>query len=361
MTKRKILYLPVFLSVFIFLCAFSANAEEGPAAGGGSPVSIPASVPVSVYGHVMAAEEEGRVYYMIEAEEQMCPLTSLQVTFTEDEGHIVWCARTGGEQMNLGIFGAGTHRLSLPADVKEVGMLIHGGEVDGLNLCIPDGQANVSAYTGSYLSILGDSLSSVELAGSLQSDEEGLNVASKWWYIAAKELGMNILVNGAVGSTGISVDVPEGAENSGLHKCTRLHTKDQEPDYIFVLLGMNDLFAGKDIREVEREYRQMLDRTSGRYPKAAIVLFTYPHIGDGTESDVNALLALYVAQMNDAVFRVAGDYGLPVVDLYGCGITADNIGDYVRKPGDIHPNRAGQALMGGAAIRGLQEIAGSVQ
>lgn len=361
MTKRKILYLPVFLSAFIFLCAFSANAEERPAFGGGSPVSIPASVSVSVYGHVMASEGEDRVYYMIEAEEQMCPLTSLQVTFTRDERHSVWCARTGGEQMNLGVFGAGTHRLPLPVDVKEVGMLIHGGEVDGLNLCIPDAQANVSAYTGSYLSILGDSLSSVELAGSLQSDVEGLNVASKWWYIAARELGMNILVNGAVGSTGIGVDVPEGAENSGLHKCTGLHTKDHEPDCIFVLLGMNDLFTGKDIEEVEREYRQMLDQTRARYPKAGIVLFTYPHIGDGTEGDINALLALYVAQMNDVVYRVAGDYGLPVVDLYGCGITADNIGDYVRKPGDIHPNRAGQALMGRAAIRGLREAAGSVQ
>ncbi len=347
--ERKLYGLPVFVLWFTFFCAFSVSAEEVEV--GGYALS---SAPVSVYGHVMAVEGNEVITYMIEVEEQMCPLTSLQVTFTQNEVHSVWGARANGEQVMLGTFGSGTHSISLPDDIREVGMYIYESEVESLNAGIPGAQANLSAYTGQYLSILGDSLSSVELAGSLQSDGEGLNVATKWWYLAAKELGMNILANRAVGSTGVGVDVPEGAGNSGLNQCTNLHTRDHEPDCIFVLLGLNDLFVGKDIGVVANEYRLMLEKTGDRYPEAEIILFTYPYIGDGTEDDRNRLLELYVLQMNDVIRAVGGELGLHVIDLYPCGITGENIKDYVRKPGDIHPNRAGQALMGRAAVNGLR-------
>lgn len=352
--KKRNCFCLLLLAVFLALAPVSSVHAEENGKSAGSPGAF---LPVSVYGHVMAAEGNDIVYYMIEAEEQMCPLTAVEVTFTADMGHSIWAVCANGEQMTLGVFGIGTHVIALPAGVREVGMLVGAGEVDALHSNIPDAVPAVSAYTGWYLSVLGDSLSSVELAGSLQSDTEGLNVASKWWYLAAKEFGMNLLADRAVGSTGVSVEAPKGAGNSGLQQCTRLHTAVQEPDCIFVLLGVNDLFAGRRIQQVEQDYRSMIVRIRSRYPQAEIFLFTYPYIGDGIGGESRPVLELCVTQMNDAIRGIAEEYGLAVIDLYHCGMTADNIAAYVRKPGDIHPGRAGQALMGQAAIEGLRKAA----
>ncbi len=311
---------------------------------------------VSLWGHkVVNAADQNRSYYYMVLEEQFHPVTSIEVTFTKDGSHYVWATSASGSNIALpkSVYGKGTYVISIPAGVSEIGFNVYTSEVDLLNLNIPGAASAATSHSGRYLSILGDSYSTSDAWRSDNNDQDAYTAPSKWWYEAAKTYDMNILVNNSVSATGINLESRQGAGDSGLTRCTALHTAARTPDDIFVLMGVNDMFAGKSASVIKSEYGQMVAAMKQRYPNASITLFTYPYVGSPSSggsliSDVQAL--------NNVICQVAAENGLGLVDLSGSGITAENVGSYVRSYTDIHYNRAGQKLIGQAAVAGLKKI-----
>ncbi len=97
----------------------------------------------------------------------------------------------------------------------------------------------------------------------------------------------------------------------------------------------------------------MIASMKERYPNASITLFTYPYIhapSSGKDFTVD------LKELNDVIKKVAEENDLELVDLSGSGITAKNVGNYTRSNEDIHYNRAGQELVGKAAVTGLKKL-----
>ena len=142
--------------------------------------------------------------------------------------------------------------------------------------------------------------------------------------------------------------------SGGLQRCMSLHTAAREPDEIFVLLGANDILRGRTPQSIAAGYQQMVQAMQKRYPKAEIVLFTYPYFGS-VESFQK--YKSKVDSLNMAIRTTAKNCGTKLVELAGCPFTAENIRQYLRSPADIHFNREGQALIGPAAVKGLYILA----
>ena len=308
---------------------------------------------VSLWGHkIVNAEDPSRSYYYVVPAEQFHSVTSIEATFVKDGPHYVWASSSDGSNIALpqNVYGEGTYVIPVPSGTSEIGFNVFTSEVDMLDLHIPGAVPAETSHSGRYLSILGDSFSTSDAWRSDDNDQDAYTALTKWWFAAAKAYDMNILVNNSVSATGIDLDSHQGAGDSGLVRCTALHTAARTPDDIFVLMGVNDLFAGKDVSVIQREYGQMVASMKKLYPNASITLFTYPYVKATSSS---GSVAADVQALNDVIRQVAAENDLGVVDLFGCGITAENVGRYTRSNEDIHYNRAGQELIGRSAVAGL--------
>lgn len=327
--------------------ASAADQRQSAASSGGT---------VSLWGHKAVNEQDpNRSYYYVVPQEQFHPVTSIEVTFTKDGSHYVWAVSADGTGIDLPqeVYGKGTYVIPVPAGTSEIGFNVFTSEIDMLNLNIPGEKPAATSHSGRYLSILGDSFSVSDAWRSDNNDRDAFTALTKWWFAAAKAYDMNILVNNSVSATGISLDSQKGAGDSGLVRCTALHTAARTPDDIFVLLGVNDMFSGKDFSVIHSEYGQMVASMKKRYPNASITLFTYPYVGTASTGES---IAANVRALNDVIRQVAAENNLGLVDLSECGITAENVGRYTRASDDIHYNRAGQELIGKKAIAGLKAI-----
>lgn len=311
---------------------------------------------VPLWGHkVVNGADQSRSYYYMVLGEQFHPVISVEVTFTRDGSHYVWGTSADGSNVALskGFYGKGTYVIPVPAGVSEIGFNVYTSEVDFLNLNIPGAAQAATSHSGRYLSILGDSYSTSDAWRSDNNDQDAYTASTKWWYEAAKAYDMNILVNNSVSATGINLESRQGAGDSGLARCTSLHTAARTPDDIFVLMGVNDMFVGKSMSVIQSEYGQMVAAMKKRYPNASITLFTYPFVGNPSSG---GKYAANVQALNSVICQVAAENGVGLVDLSGSGITAENVGSYVRSYADIHYNRAGQQLIGQAAVAGLKKL-----
>ena len=339
----------VLLALFISVLAADSAAAAQPA--------DTVDVPFTAHGHAVdSGKGDGRSYYYIVLDEQMCEVRELEVTFTHEGVHRVWAIRKDGKAIKVGngALKKGTHRIKVAEDMARLEFDLFTDEIPSLGLNVPGGMtAPNTPYAGRYLAVLGDSLSAAYDWKSTGDDPDALRVTSQWWFAVAKEFGMNLLINSSMSSSGIYIETDAGGD-SGLQRCTSLHTADREPDYIFVMLGANDIMRGRTSRELADGYREMVRAMQGRYPKANIVMFAYPHFGAADQYD---LYSRYVDTLRTEIKSAAADCGVSFVDLSGCPFTAGNMAQYLRSPEDIHFNRAGQALVGQQAIKGLYALA----
>lgn len=346
----------VLLTVFVSMFAAGGAAWMGPADPAVQPDTV--NVPFAVHGHAVdSGKGDGRSYYYIVFAEQMRQVHELEVTFTHEGSHGVWAVGNDGKTIKVGngVLEKGTHQIPVTEDMVCLEFNLFTDEVPSLELKVPGGMTVPNTpYAGHYLTVVGDSLSAAYDWKSTGDDPDAYSMASQWWYAAAREFGMNLLMNSSVSSSGVYLESTQGHLDSGLQRCTALHTAAQEPDDIFVLLGANDLLNGRTAQEMAVGYRSMVQAMQKRYPKANIVLFAYPH---GGSVKAYELYVEKIDELNAVIRAAAKECGVGFVDLSVCPFTADNIRQYLRNPNDIHFNRSGQALIGQEAVRGLYALA----
>ena len=228
-----------------------------------------------------------------------------------------------------------------------------------------------SPWSGKKLSVCGDSISTFTghipeyyskfypECGEIQAVEE------TWWMQVAERTGMELCSNASYsGSTvsGQSQDNHEGAYACGNQRIADLAGPEGEwPDVILILLGANDLLNGiplgayDGVSQVQEGYIQnfseayglMLDKMKMWYPDAEIYCCTILEAArwddEGNCFPFQNEHGLTAKNYNDCIKAVAQAKGISVLDVYGCGITYENIREYTSD--GTHPNPAGAILI----------------
>lgn len=220
---------------------------------------------------------------------------------------------------------------------------------------------------GTTVSILGDSISTYE---GYQAEGcriffpnygEVEDVKDTWWRQVTDDLELTLLANSS--SAGETVTGDSTGTDDPQCGCNEFHTDALAgpdgacPDRIIVYLGANDLLETVPLgdndgtRPVEEgeitafsdAYTLLLDKLQKKYPSAQIYCCTLPHIGDwGTQTPFVELvngLGLSAKDYGRVIARMAKAKGLPVIDLYHCGIQIKNMHEATSD--GVHPTTVG--------------------
>lgn len=191
------------------------------------------------------------------------------------------------------------------------------------------------------------------------------DVKDTWWMQVLERTGMELCRNASYsGSTvsGLSLDEEDGRYACGNRRVADLCGESgEEPDIILILMGTNDLLTDVplgsydgvsavgegNIGTFSEAYALMLDKMIHRYPEADIYCCTIAEVGrQNEEGESYAYSNIHNAQARDYnawIEAVAKAKGIPVIDVYGCGITSGNIMEYTTE--GTHPNAAGARLI----------------
>lgn len=227
-----------------------------------------------------------------------------------------------------------------------------------------------SAYYGYSEGAAADTTNSTIRGSNVYFEESDIAVEDMWWYLAAEELGAEILVNNSwSGSCVLGANEPyagEGTQGYG-NRCVNLHddtgeNAGEEPDIIVIFLGTDDctfhwetIGRASDVnhaslireedgvlyyaqpRTSAEAYAIMLDRIMRRYPNAEVYCMTVL-----PRRDADYYQRYFVEMMNDIIRAEASYFGAYVVDVYrDSGITSE-ISVFDRYMMDLlHPNEAG--------------------
>lgn len=87
-----------------------------------------------------------------------------------------------------------------------------------------------------------------------------------------------------------------------------------KPLKIFLLVGVNDLFFGKTIAEIEADYRNIVQRTRAESPGSELYLLSILPVNNkvrdiGMENSA-------IQAMNERIRQIAKDFALQYIDLY---------------------------------------------
>lgn len=237
------------------------------------------------------------------------------------------------------------------------------------------------AKQGMKISILGDSISTFEgwipEGNSVFFPHNGVvqDVAQTWWKIVLEEAGLTLCANGS--SSGSTCFGDSGAQDpmigsSDLRISQLAGEEGETPDIILVYMGTNDVVQSAPIgdnngrRAVEEgavghfsdAYTLILDKLTREYPSAQIYCCTLLPLGDwGTEEEpfvpfVNGQ-GLTSAAYSDQIALIAAKRAIPVIDLYHCGITIENMQEMTSD--GIHPTPEGMRLIADAVLAGIIE------
>ncbi|MDE6212019.1 MAG: SGNH/GDSL hydrolase family protein [Lachnospiraceae bacterium] len=232
---------------------------------------------------------------------------------------------------------------------------------------------------GATLSILGDSISTYQ-----GYNPEGYHVffpeygavkelGDTWWQIVTGDMDLEIYVYVSISGATVAGD-STGTEDPQC-ACNELRTNALAgpggacPDRIIVYLGTNDLLEtvrlgdndGTDavpageIDTFSDAYTLMLDKLQANYPSARIYCCTLLQVGDyGTQTPyvefVNGA-GLTAADYGEMIIRIAENRGLPVIDLYNCGVTIENLQEMTSD--GVHPTAAGMRQIAAAVEEAL--------
>lgn len=233
--------------------------------------------------------------------------------------------------------------------------------------------------TGTTVSILGDSISTFKEyipAGYYDFFPENgqvSDVEDTWWKQVIDDKGWTLYVNGS-SSGAACVGDSTGTDNPQCG-CNEFRTGGlygpggEAPDVILVYMGTNDLLQSipmgdndgtKQVAEgavsaFADAYTLMLDKLRVKYPAASIYCCTITQIGNyGTSTPyvefVNGA-GLTAADYSARITQIAENKGLPVIDLYHCGITVDNL--HNTSADGVHPTPEGMKYIAEAVRKVL--------
>lgn len=216
---------------------------------------------------------------------------------------------------------------------------------------VSDGE-NVSLQ-GLSLSILGDSLSTYEgwipseCTNFFPMDGELTDVSETWWMQLLTHTGMELCSNNSsagctcAGDSLYTGEVKYGCSTDRISLLTGSQGK--MPDVIIVFMGTNDLLKGVPLgdndgtRLVEEgkidnfsdAYTLILDKLASEYPMAQVYCCGLHPVGDwGTKQPFELLInydGLTAEDYSKQIELIAGNKGVPYIDLYHCGIEVDNL------------------------------------
>lgn len=223
------------------------------------------------------------------------------------------------------------------------------------------------------LSILGDSISTFDgwipegYSCYFPMDGDVPNVEQTWWKMVLKDTKMELCVNGS--SSGSTCTGDSSSIDSVQYGCSECRIGDligssgSFPDVIIVYMGTNDFLKAVPLgdndgtRAVEEgmienfsdAYCMILDKLIAYYPNAEIYCCNLPPMGAwGPESGpvfvtfVNSL-ELTSEDYGRQIEIIAAAKGCEVIDLQNCGITMENMVEYVTD--GIHMNQEGMVLV----------------
>ncbi len=231
----------------------------------------------------------------------------------------------------------------------------------------------------SCLSIVGDSISTYEgwIPGECRNfypmSGEITDVSQTWWSMLLEDTGMELCANNSSAASmcagdSLARDVQCGCSSYRLSFTTG--SQGRTPDLIIVYMGTNDLVEsvplgnndgtaavseGK-IDNFSDAYSLMLDKLQSEYPAARICCCTLAPVGTwGVEQPFVAFenaQGLTASDYSDRIRLIAGNRGIPAVDLYHCGIEIDNLSEMTSD--GVHLTPAGMKCVEAAVLGVLQ-------
>lgn len=232
---------------------------------------------------------------------------------------------------------------------------------------------------GTSFSVLGDSISTyqgynpVGYYAFFPDNGEVAEVEDTWWQRVADDLELTLYVNGS--SSGATVAGDSLGVEDPQCGCNELRTNDLSgpegacPDRIVIYMGTNDMLKAVPLGDndgtglVEEgvvetfsdAYTLMLDKVQANYPLAEIYCCTLLPVGDyGTETPYVDFVngeRLTSADYGEAIARIAQNRSLPVIDLYHCGVTLENLHEMTSD--GVHPTAAGMACIAEAVKKAI--------
>lgn len=224
------------------------------------------------------------------------------------------------------------------------------------------------------VSILGDSISTFRdyiPAGYYDFfPENGLvqDVNDTWWKRVMDETGWTLYVNGS--SSGATCTGDSTGTDNPQCGCNEFRIGalygpgGAAPDIIIVYMGTNDLLesipmgdndgtrqvAEGQVSTFGDAYTLMVDKLRARYPSSQIYCCTIAQVGTyGTSTPYVEFVngeGLTAADYSARITQIAENKNLPVIDLYSCGITVDNL--HNTSADGVHPTPDGMAYIADA-------------
>ncbi|MDE6406792.1 MAG: SGNH/GDSL hydrolase family protein [Lachnospiraceae bacterium] len=271
---------------------------------------------------------------------------------------------SGQREMDAGQESGGTAQEAAGTAAEDGGDMAQGNaETDG----VQGGEETAAQLAGTSFSVLGDSISTYQGSNPVgyyaffPENGEVADVEDTWWQRVADDLELTLYVNGS--SSGATVAGDSTGTADPQCGCNELRTNDLSgpegacPDRVVIYLGTNDMLKAIPLGDndgtglVEEgvvetfsdAYTLMLDKVQANYPLAEIYCCTLLPVGDyGTDTPYVEFVngeQLTSADYGEAVARIAGSRGLPVIDLSDCGVTIENLHEMTSD--GVHPTAAG--------------------
>lgn len=288
----------------------------------------------------------------------------------------VGCGQERGDQSMEQVTGLGEETSGKTAEMTELDTIgiassetIDVDDASGNNETAgtaPAGEETLN-LEGITVSIHGDSISTFEnwipygYNNFYPMSGEVTDINDTWWIRMFDETGMKLCANASsAGSTcaGDSTDAEDPQVGCDDFRITDLSDKNGVyPDIIVVFMGTNDLLAGiplgeNDGTDVVEEgfidnfsdaYSLMLDKLDTYYPSSEIYCCTLLQVGDyGTKTPYVLFTngeGLTAEDYSGRIRMIAENKGLPVIDLYHCGIEIDNLQEMTSD--GVHPTPEG--------------------
>lgn len=264
-------------------------------------------------------------------------------------------------------------------DLTQPGQESEPGPQDTAALPSPEDDGGSSRTA---ISIMGDSISTFD--GWLPEgfydfyplNGEIKDVEQTWWKMLLQETGLRLCVNASSsGSTCVGNSTSTDDPQSGCsdYRIEALAGEDgTDPDIIIVYMGTNDVIqniplgendgsrpaAEGTIENFSDAYCLILDKLKTKYPQAQIYCCNLLPIGEwGTKQPFETFVngeGLTSEDYSGRIETIARTKGCPVIDLKNCGLTIDNMQQYVSD--GVHLNPEGMKLIKDtikAAIAGI--------
>lgn len=232
---------------------------------------------------------------------------------------------------------------------------------------------------GMSLSILGDSISTfegwipAECTIFFPRDGEVTDVSQTWWMKLIEETGMELCTNNSsAGSTctgdSLCADNPAYACSGG-RLSLLMGPQGKMPDIIIVYMGINDLLKGVplgdndgmqlveegNVENFSDAYCLILDKLASDFPIAQVYCCSLTPVGDwGTDQPFVIFenhLGLTAEDYSERIHVIAENKGIPVIDLYHCGIEIDNLQEMTSD--GVHLTPDGMECVKAAVLAGL--------